>query len=273
MKNIRGYIIIFIFGALIFSISAVFAYSYFAQNIGFSSNDNEWDAENTKEALDDLYTQTKEYNSLKSYGMLGLLKLNTTVDGARVINPFSTYPTLYLRSYTCTNGTVITYSYQTKEVKVSNFTLDDECTLEFLTYLEFSETLSNLNTSNRASYEADSYDGGNEPLNAINDNMAQGNDSNWYGGTKLLVIFNTPSMVSQIGVYTTNNWGYAFTSATIYYSEDDSLTLSSNLNNFNKVTVQTESLRSVDFKAKRIMLTKASNGAVYEFVANGYKGL
>lgn len=45
---------IFIMLVLIFSISAVFAYSYLAGDVGFTPKDSNWDVDNTKDALDDL---------------------------------------------------------------------------------------------------------------------------------------------------------------------------------------------------------------------------
>ena len=48
--------VFFILLALVFSVSAVFAYSYLAQEIGFTPNDPEWNVDNTKDALDELRT-------------------------------------------------------------------------------------------------------------------------------------------------------------------------------------------------------------------------
>ena len=59
-KFLKNKTIFFILLALVFSISAVFAYSYFAQDIGFTPADSEWDVDNTKSALDDLYEISKE---------------------------------------------------------------------------------------------------------------------------------------------------------------------------------------------------------------------
>ncbi len=79
-------------------------------------------------------------------------------------------------------------------------------------------------------------------------------------------------MFGSIGVYTTDNWGYAFNNAKIYYSIDDSLSLNSDLSEYNYVTVNTESdiLLNKPIVAKKVLLTKNSNGAVYEFKCLGY---
>ena len=55
MKGKLKYIMCFLVGALIFSISAVFAYPYLAQNVGFTPSETTWNVDNTKDALDDLY--------------------------------------------------------------------------------------------------------------------------------------------------------------------------------------------------------------------------
>lgn len=127
----------------------------------------------------------------------------------------------------------------------------------------------NINITNRKAYEADDFSGGNVPLNAINGSMVNGNGYNWYGGTKLLVEYNSVTTIGSMAVYTTNNWGYAFGEATIYYSEDDSLTLNSDLNQFKSVKIATESEQKLEqvVKAKRVMLVKEYGQAVYEFKA------
>ena len=130
--------------------------------------------------------------------------------------------------------------------------------------------LSNLNLEKK-SYSADGYSGSNVPENAINGSMQNGNGLNWYGGTKLLIEYSNLSSIEAIGVYTTGNWGYAFSPATIYYTEDDSLTLTSDLTNVQSVTVTTESdqVLSQPIKAKRVMLVKDTVHAVYEFTCFG----
>ena len=270
MKNIRGYIVAFIFGALIFSIGAVFAYSYYAQNVGFTPTDTGWEVDNTKDALDDLYDQTNEYNHLKSFGMLFNLKFNTYVDDVKVMDPYSIFDRLYLLRWNCEGTTQIAFENYT--LKANNVTDSDICNLYYSSKLIFSNTKVNLNVSNRKNYVADGSEGANVPGNALDGSMAAGNGSNWYSGTKLLVEYKSVSKITEIGVYTTDNWGYSFSPATIYYSDDDTLTLSSNLSNYSSVTVNTGSdiVLSEAIIAKRVMLVKESRHAVYEFKCNGY---
>ena len=178
----------------------------------------------------------------------------------------------------------ISIDYKVKKDGKYKFTLinnNDEIiekTLEVNDELRNSYT--NLNNTNVKSFAADSWSGSNVPANAINGIKKDGNGYNWYGGTKLLIEYNNISTIQNIGVYTTNNWGYSFDKATIYYSEDDSLTLESELTQFKSITVKTEGLQSLseNIKAKRIILTKNEGEAVYEFECfgsgyenNGYK--
>ena len=130
----------------------------------------------------------------------------------------------------------------------------------------------NLNIENVKSYSADGYSESNVPGNAIDDKMEDGNGKNWYGGTKLLIEYNSVSYFDEIGVYTTNNWGSRFNKATIYYSEDDSLNLNSDLSTFKSITVDTGKQNKLPelIKAKRVMLVKEYEGAVYEFKCIGY---
>ena len=58
MKNsFKEKIFFIIIGAFVISTSATFAYSYIAQDVGFTPTDNSWNVDNTKDALDDLYSQ------------------------------------------------------------------------------------------------------------------------------------------------------------------------------------------------------------------------
>ena len=214
--------------------------------------------------------QTNEYLELKSYGMLFNLKFNTFVDDIKVIDPYSHFDKLYLMNWDCEGNTQIVFQNYT--VILNNVTTSDTCDLYFSSKLIFSNTKVNLNVSNRKSYLADGYDGGNVPENAINDSMSNGNGSNWYGGTKPLVEYNSISKITEIGVYTTDNWGYSFSPATIYYSDDDTLTLTSDLSNYSSVTVATGSDKTLSepIIAKRVMLVKEYRHAVYEFKCNGY---
>ena len=70
MKKIfKSRLFFFILGALIFgSISVVLAYSYFAQDVGFTPTDSEWNVEDSKEALDDLYRIANENVEIKTVG-------------------------------------------------------------------------------------------------------------------------------------------------------------------------------------------------------------
>ena len=76
MKNIFNIkLLIFILGALMIGVSAAFAYSYVANEIGFTPDNNKWNVDNEKDALDDLYSlaicddsmigETWEYTLLK----------------------------------------------------------------------------------------------------------------------------------------------------------------------------------------------------------------
>ena len=57
MKNIFNIkLLIFILVALMIGVSAAFAYSYVANEIGFTPDNNKWNVDNEKDALDALYT-------------------------------------------------------------------------------------------------------------------------------------------------------------------------------------------------------------------------
>ena len=129
----------------------------------------------------------------------------------------------------------------------------------------------NFNIANRKSFCADGFGQENRPENIIDDSMEKGNGKNWYGGTKFLLEYNNISTINGIAVYTTNNWGTDFGEATIYYSEDDSLTLNSDLSQFKSIKVKTQSMQTLpqEIKAKRVMLIKESGNAVYEFQCFG----
>lgn len=131
--------------------------------------------------------------------------------------------------------------------------------------------ISNLNIINLKKIYYDGYSESNKPENAIDDSMNYGNGKNWYGGTKLLIEYENLASISAIGVYTTDIWGYAFSKAKLYYSDDDSLTLDSDLSKFPSITVDTEKDFTLSSKitAKRIMLVKETKHAVYEFKCMG----
>ena len=60
MKKIFHNKMIYLFQTgLVLGISSVLAYSYVAQDVGFTPRDTSWHVENTKEALDDLYDSIK----------------------------------------------------------------------------------------------------------------------------------------------------------------------------------------------------------------------
>ncbi len=60
MKKIFKSKIIFLILVSFISISAVFAYSYIASDVGYTPTDTEWNVDNTKDALDDLYDVTRQ---------------------------------------------------------------------------------------------------------------------------------------------------------------------------------------------------------------------
>ena len=66
MKRVfKNPLVTFILGAVIFSTGSVLAYSFFAQDIGFTPRDSNWQVENTKEALDDLHDKLNSKAFLK----------------------------------------------------------------------------------------------------------------------------------------------------------------------------------------------------------------
>ena len=67
MKKIfKSRLFFLLIGVLIFGISAVFAYSYLASDIGYTSSDSDWNVDNTKDALDELYERTTKRSSVIS---------------------------------------------------------------------------------------------------------------------------------------------------------------------------------------------------------------
>lgn len=106
----------------------------------------------------------------------------------------------------------------------------------------FRKTYSNLNITNIKSYEADEYSVINIPENALNNSFLNGDGSNWYGGTKSL-----------------------------YYSEDDTLTLESNLLKFKSLTIEANKkiILPEPIKSKRFLLVKDTKNSVYEFQCLG----
>ena len=59
MKKIFKSKIFFLVVISFISLSVVFAYSYFAEDVGFTPTDNSWDVDNTSDALDTLYDKAK----------------------------------------------------------------------------------------------------------------------------------------------------------------------------------------------------------------------
>lgn len=113
--------------------------------------------------------------------------------------------------------------------------------------------------------------GTNKPENIIDGSKTTGNGHNWYDGTKCLITYNYISEISSIAVYDTEDWGNLFSNATIYYSNDDSLTLQSDLSQFDSISIRTGDKRTLAnaINAKRIMLVKPQEGAVCEFECYG----
>lgn len=170
----------------------------------------------------------------------------------------------------CENGATGEWDSKTWSLKISGITTTDISCEVYFTYI--GNVRKNLNIENVKSYSADGYSESNVPGNAIDDKMDTGNGRNWYGGTKLLIEYNSVSYFDEIGVYTTDNWGISFNKAKIYYSEDDSLNLNSDLSTFKSITVDTGKQNKLPelIKAKRVMLVKEYEGAVYEFKCIGY---
>lgn len=139
------------------------------------------------------------------------------------------------------------------------------------------------------SITADSYKDECKPSNLvdnelINNALRDGQGYNWYGGTKALIVFNSPHSINEILAYTTNYWGTAYTTTTVYYSEDDSLELNSDLSNFSNLSLNyisnyTNGLgwgknkigwsSEQYIKIKRIMLTQDTGNASFEFQVLG----
>lgn len=110
--------------------------------------------------------------------------------------------------------------------------------------------------------------------NIVDGAYLSGRYINWYGGTKCLITYKSLCDISSMAVYCTGDggqWGYPASNVTIYYSDDDSLTLESDLNNFNSVTVSTESWQELNevIHAKRVMLTKNDTTMICEFECLG----
>ncbi len=84
---LKSRLFFFMLGVLVCSISAVFAYSYFAQNVGFTPADYEnWNVDNTKDALDSLYDKyhppiTDELKAFSYY-------IDVPVDLGDIINEY-----------------------------------------------------------------------------------------------------------------------------------------------------------------------------------------
>lgn len=170
---------------------------------------------------------------------------------------------------TCTNGAKASFDINNWKLTISEITTKNVvCTMKFI-FVGNNQT--NLNQTNLKSFSADDSWDGCIPKNAIDGSMQDGRYRNWYGGTKLLIEYNKLSLITHMAVYTTNNWGNSFSNATIYYSQDDSLTLQSNLNEFKSINLKTESKQFLEqvIQAKRIMLVKEETGAVYEFECYG----
>ena len=101
MKSIRSRIIYIILGVLILGISTVFAYSYLAQNVGYTPTDTEWDVENTKEALDDLRDKFGRESKLitnisftpVAFNRYIRVTINTTIQNSSDISAYHVYVT------------------------------------------------------------------------------------------------------------------------------------------------------------------------------------
>ena len=251
-KTFNKYFVMSLFGILMIGIVV------YATDL-LSSSEVSYKTGTVNEALDDLYSKIANPSGLT---------FQTYVDGT-LDNDLSDNGLIYIDTYTCQNGTTVTYN--NGKFSFGNVPSKDSCTINMLT-VPITSIKMNLNIDNIRSYEADGNSSSNIPENAIDGSMSNGKGRNWHGGTKLLIEYKTQSRIEDIGVYTTDNWGYSFSTATIYYSNDDTLTLDSDLSNFNSIQVATESDVTLDtpINAKRIMLVKTVDQAVYEFKALGY---
>ena len=94
MKQLKSNIISFILGALIFGgIGAVFAYSIFANNVGFTPTDNTWNVNNVENAINDLYrTQIYYCSFIKS---IKPMTSNTSSDGTASSNSLLSSSAVY----------------------------------------------------------------------------------------------------------------------------------------------------------------------------------
>lgn len=262
MKNNIKIITAFILGILI-SGGVVYAAGVIATQISYDNSESNLKATTVQEAIDEVYN-----NLLNPTGSAVKVNYKAYLNDELSEDLFSRND-LYLSNYTCENDSKASYDRINKKLLFNDVGGNDNCDLYF--YTVTSDKV-NLNTSYRKSYTANGDADGCVPINAIDGRMDSGRGYHWYGGTKLLVEYNGKSLIETIGVYTSDNWGYSFKNATIYYSSDDSLTLDSDLTNYPHVTVSTEADRdlSKSIIAKRVLLVKNTNEAVYEFKALGY---
>ncbi len=66
-RAFKGKVFFFVLGVLVSVTSTVFAYSYLAQEIGFTPTDNEWEVDNVKDAIDDLHSKENKVEDIYPY--------------------------------------------------------------------------------------------------------------------------------------------------------------------------------------------------------------
>lgn len=123
------------------------------------------------------------------------------------------------------NSTINNYS--TEETIIGKW-IDDKPIYRIYNYPNLqtvqSDSIKLLN-SKIASITDNSNDGSNTSSKLLN--SAQGNGNNWFGGSsstpRILIKFPSRQLITSIKLYTTSNWGTAFDSAVLYYSETDML--------------------------------------------------
>ena len=86
MKKIfKSKLLFFVLGAIMFgSIGIAFAYSIFAQDVGFTPSDSDWDVDNVKDALDDMRSYLEIYNN-RGYTNLSN-PIPTSIDDPNIIS-------------------------------------------------------------------------------------------------------------------------------------------------------------------------------------------
>ena len=95
----------FILGALIFGLSAVFAYSYISTDVGYTPLDNTWEVDNVKDALDDLHLELDIYNNR---GYKNLTTTTVSSNNEHVIYS-SQYPAANEYAYCVFDGVASTF--------------------------------------------------------------------------------------------------------------------------------------------------------------------